>query len=762
MERRKPAGFSPNGPTNARNPSGAGGGQKKKKPKTDKESGSSNSYAKLVGAVSEGPIEGVIRLLEGVYLDETPVQNPDGTKNFEGVLFEQRLGLRVQPPIAGFTDDVSSETGVGVEVKHQLPVTRSLTNANIDSIKVRLGFQLQRYKSDGGIRKLSMEFKIFIKEGAGPFVERYHNEINERFSSLTEFEYEFPVNNMGGTVTQFQIRVERLTGQDSDTNEFQRTMMFRAFGESIAAKLIYPFTAYCALQFEASQFNSLPQVSFKLGGRLIKIPSNARVAADRGLDYSGVWDGTFIEAPIACSDPAWIFYDICINNVYGLGNRVKADKLDKWSLYSLSKYCNELMIIGKSGGEYNSNVYERRYSCNTVISDKRGAWELLDAIRSIFRGYLFWLGGVVTLEADRPGTPSMIVTQADVVEGSFTYSLTPRRALHTIAHITWVNPENFYRQEVETVTDHIGVERYGVRRLEASAFGCTSRYQAHRLGWAYLISDRLERETVRFRMRAYGAYAKPGMIIKVMDTKETIARFSGLVDHGTTTAVTLDHPITIEAGLLHSITVMLPDGRLADRAVTNGAGTHLTLNLAAPLPYPPEPDAPWLVSNPIVQPGEYRIISIIPVAEDDLLVYEVSALQYVDEKYSKIDTDYYVPPVPPVPRPPAVPPLPIKPLWQIDSTPFGFLLAASWKKPENSDFVSGYLARFRAGVDEEWTDPINVSYTAASWDVLEDSEYEVEVASADIYGNTSAWVRAERAQYPSISLNYGSGYSLMF
>jgi predicted phage tail protein len=756
---RSPKGFKvATGGGSSKHPSGSGGGAKKK-PKTDKESGSSTSFAQLMGVFSEGPSEGVIGGLKGLYLDETPVENSDGTKNFEGVTFEQRFGQKNQAPIPGFSDQISSETGVGVEVKHQVPVTRSFTDPNVDVIKVRIGLQLQRFPKEGGYRALSMNFRILIKEGNGPFVERHQQEIKARFSSMTEFEYSFPVNNAGGTVAQFQVRVERLTPTDGDLNANQRVLTFRSFGQSIAARMSYPYSAYGALQFEASQFSSIPKPSFYYGGRLIKIPSNATVTPDRGLDYSGAWDGTFIEAPIACADPAWIFYDLCINKLYGFGERIKAEKLDKWALYSLSLYCNELLVIGEtaaaSGGA--TNIYERRYRCKAVINDKRAAWDLLTAITSIVRGWVYWSGGVATVEADRPGTPSFIVTQADVVEGSFSYVRSPRRAINTIAHVTWINPDNFWRQEVETVTDHVGVKRYGIRRLEVSAFGCTSRYQAHRLGWAYLISDRLERDTVRFRMRAYGAYLRPGKIIKVMDVKETIVRFSGLVRAATLTTVTLDEPITLEPGLAHSITIMLPDGRLADRMVTNTSGTHDTLNLSAALPYVPVKDAPWLVTNPNIQPGEYRVISVIPASDAELFVYEVAAVQYVDEKYSVIDTDYYVPPLPPVPRIPPVPLVPLNVTGQLDMSAAGYLLSAKWDKPE-SDFIAGYLARYRSQ-DGEWSDPISVTFPSTAWDVTEDLPYDVEVATVDANGNTSAWVAATILQPINLSLDWSSQYS---
>ena len=719
-------------PTSLTTPKGRGLG-KKKKPREDRETGYSSAYAQLLGVLSEGPIEGPIGGLQGVYLNETPVQNKaDGTLNFNSVGYDFRNGSSEQPPITGIGDDITSETSLGIEVKYDQAITRFLRNPNLDLIRVRLAFQMQEFNPDGGYRRVDMHFRISIKEGSGGFVNRYEQVLNARFSSPVELEYDFPVNNYGGTVNAFAVRVERLTPTDSNLNRWQRVMTFKAFAEVVAARLTYPFSALAAMTFYTAQFDTLPQAAFKIGGRLIQIPTNATVGTDRGLDYSGTWDGTFYEAPIACSCPAWIFYDLVTNTRYGLGRYVKPENINKWSLYELSKYCNEFLPIPEV-----YNGHERRFACHVLLENKEDATKVIDAIRSIFRGFTYWMNGTVNIAADRPGTPAMIVTQADIENGMFSYSRTALRDRHTVAHVTWLDPDNFYKRAIETVEDFVGIDRYGIREIEISAFGCVSRYQAHRVGWATILSERLEVEIVKFRLRPYGAYCVPGMIIKTMDIKRSIVRFGGLVLNCTNTQITLDYPVSL-SGEVYTLSLMLPDGSLIERTVNETYGTinQLTFSYIAD---PPICESPWILSSSTVLPGLYRIIGVVPVQGEENLLYEISALEYVDAKYNVIDTDYYVPVAPPRPLPPPVVPKPENVVGTLDDnySRTAWILGVTWTKPA-SDFILGYYVEYSLP-GGEWVGTQQVQFTSASWDVTP-SLYYARVATIDVNNNTSNWV----------------------
>lgn len=738
------------------NPSGSGfGGKKKDAP----QSGTSNSYAHILYGLSEGPIEGPIGWLKGIYLNETPVQNkedvdgkpsynftkqddkgkPTGAIDFGG---DFRPGISEQSAMNGFGDEVASEVGVGVEVRHERPVTRYLSNANLDIIRVRLSFVLDKM-GEKAAEATDVTFRIYIKEGGQGFKLRLEQNIKERFSSPVEMERDFPVNNFGGTLSNFAIRVERVTPQDTDTNH-QRTIVFKAFAEVVTAKLAYPYTGLLGLQYDAQQFDSIPQLGVELGGRLIKIPTNAVVAADRGLDYTGVWDGTFYDAPIATTCPAWIFYDLLTNRRYGLGRYIKVKNIDKWSLYRLSKYCNELIFAGEysNAGAYGeSQVFERRFQCNVLLEGKEQAYDVIKSFQGIFRGFSYWSEGVLRLEADRKAIPSAIVTQADIQDGMFTYSTTPLRSRHTVARVAWNDRNELYKPKYESVEDQVGIDKYGWRETELSAFATVTRGQAHRVGWATLLSERLETDLVRFRIRPYGAYFKPGMLIKVMDSIRSDPRYSGIVADCTGNTLTIDFPIAMPFGDNYVLTLMTPEGELVETNASpigsNSGTTLLSLNPPLAANKIPVPESPWILATSIIKPRQFTLITVSQVEGENGLLYECSGINYVDEKYDKIETDYFVPTMPPFPKAPPKPPLVLDLKASIEErSESEYVLLANWKKP--NEFVTGYSAEYRLP-NGSWMETKQISYTSTSW-VVPKGTYFVRISAFDFEGRFSEWL----------------------
>ena len=498
---------------------GSGGGGK---PPETAISGTSTSIASVLGIVSEGEIEGPVDGLKSVYLDETPIQNSDNSLNFDGFTWDYRRGTQGQSRMPGFGDKVTSETSVAAEVKFNLPITRTITNANLDIICVRLCIVLQEYPPDGGVLGLNVEFKIYIKQGAGAFVLVGEGNLGGRFPTTTEFEYAFAVSNVGGTVSNFSVRVERTTPQDADETRYQRILRWQSYTETTETKLAYPNSALFGFSFNAAQFQSLPQISLKLAGRKIQIPSNATVTGTRGLTFNGTWDGTFTTPSVAVADPAWILYDLITNTRYGLGRYINQSQIDKCALYEISQYCNEYVPDGYGGTEH-------RFQCHLLLEGKDEAYRVIKQFLSIFRGFSYWISGAIGFVADKPGSPVAQFTQSDIEEGMFSYTRTGLKTRHTIALVTWANPDDFYRQSVEAIDDPDGIAKYGVREVELSAFACTSRGQARRAGYATLLTDRLEQETVTFKCRAYGTYTKPGDIIRIMDSKRADIRHGGLI-----------------------------------------------------------------------------------------------------------------------------------------------------------------------------------------------------------------------------------------
>lgn len=723
------------------NPQGSGfGGKKKDAP----ESGKSNSYAHILYALSEGPIEGPIGWLKGIYLSETPVQGEDAggrpNYNFKDFGGDFRPGTSEQSAMNGFGGEVASEVPVGVEVRQERPVTRFITNPNIDIIRVRLSFQLE--KMDKSVEATDVTFRIYIKEGSQGFQLRFEQNIKGRFSSPVEMERDFPVNNYGGTVSNFSVRVERVTPQDTDSNH-QRVITFRAFSEVVVAKLSYPFTSLLGMQYDAQQFDSIPQLGAKIGGRLIQIPTNAVVANDRGLDYTGTWDGNFYQAPIATACPAWIFYDLLTNTRYGLGKYIKVENIDKWSLYSLSKYCNEMIFAGDYATEVYgvTQLYERRFQCNVLLEGKEQAYDVIKSFQGIFRGFSYWTEGVLRLSADRRSTPTAIVTQADIQDGMFTYSTTPLRSRHTVARVAWNDRNDLYKPKYESVEDQVGIDKYGWRETELNAFATVTRGQAYRVGWAAILSERLETDLVRFRVRPYGAYFYPGQNIKVMDSVRSDPRYSGLVADCTSTTLTIDFPVEMPANETYIITLMKPNGEIIERTVSpigQSSGTNrLYISPGLLANEIPVPESPWILASNTIKPRLFTLITVSQVEGENGLLYECSGINYVDEKYEKIDTDYFLPAPPLSPTPPSKPPVVLNLKGVVEErSATECVLLATWKKP--NDFITGYSAQYRT-LNGDWVGEQQVSYTSISWIVPKDI-YEIRIAAFDFEGRFSNWL----------------------
>jgi predicted phage tail protein len=717
---------------------GGSGGRKKSPPKPTETaiSGRSVSNAAMLGIVSEGEIEGLVNGLQSVYFDETPVQNADGSLNFQDFGWDWRPGTQAQGRMPGFGDEVTSETSVATEVKNNLPITRTIANGNLDIIRIRLGVVLQEYPPDGGVLGLNVTFRIYLKQGAGAFYLAYEGNLGGRFATLTEFEYAFAVNNVGGTVTDFSVRVERVTPQDTDSTRYQRVLTWRSFTEVTETKLKYPNSAMFGFRFDAAQFQDTPQISLRLAGRKIQIPSNATPTGTRGLTYSGTWNGTFYTPSVAVADPAWILYDLITNTRYGLGRYINQSQIDKWALYEISQYCNEYVPNGYGGTEH-------RFQCHLLLEGKEEAYKVIQQFLSVFRGFSYWMNGAIAFVADKPGSPVAQFTQADVEDGMFSYTRTGLKTRNTIALVTWVNPDDFYRRSVETIDDPSGIAKYGVREIEMSAFACVSRGQARRAGYAALLTDRLEQETVSFRCRAYGAYTKPGDIIRVMDSKRADIRYGGLIAAATTTEITLDHEVEILSGETYTLTVMLADGTVQEKSVTNSPGLTTTLTLASALSSVPPPESNWILASTTVRPQLFRVLNRVPSSGGSEMFHEITAVEYNPSKYSQIENGWSLAPLPVRRNPPIVVSIPRNITLSYRAIDL-FDLDAIWDFPlldgERDPYIRGYTVELRKGDDGFWGDTRSESSPSSQFKNLSAGKYYVRVAAVDVNSRSSRWV----------------------
>ena len=736
---------------------GSGGGGK---PPETAISGTSTSIASVLGIVSEGEIEGPVDGLKSVYLDETPIQNSDNSLNFDGFTWDYRRGTQGQSRMPGFGDKVTSETSVAAEVKFNLPITRTITNANLDIICVRLGIVLQEYPPDGGVLGLNVEFKIYIKQGAGAFVLVGEGNLGGRFPTTTEFEYAFAVSNVGGTVSNFSVRVERTTPQDADETRYQRILRWQSYTETTETKLAYPNSALFGFSFNAAQFQSLPQISLKLAGRKIQIPSNATVTGTRGLTFNGTWDGTFTTPSVAVADPAWILYDLITNTRYGLGRYINQSQIDKWALYEISQYCNEYVPDGYGGTEH-------RFQCHLLLEGKDEAYRVIQQFLSIFRGFSYWISGAIGFVADKPGSPVAQFTQSDIEEGMFSYTRTGLKTRHTIALVTWANPDDFYRQSVEAIDDPDGIAKYGVREVELSAFACTSRGQARRAGYATLLTDRLEQETVTFKCRAYGTYTKPGDIIRIMDSKRADIRHGGLIASATTTAITIDNPVEILEDETYTLTVMLADGTVQERTVTNSPETATTLTLDLALSSAPPPESNWILASTTVQPQLFRVINRVPRSGSTEMMHEITAIEYNPAKYSQIENGWSFEPLPPRRNPPVVVSVPRNITFSYRTIDL-FYLNAVWDFPllngERDPYIKGYTIELRIGDNGLWGNTRFETSASTQFANISAGKYYVRVAAVDINGRSSRWVVSSPTSLSKYNWNatFTSRYASVF
>jgi predicted phage tail protein len=726
-------------------------------------------YAKVLDLISEGEIGGLVNGLQSILIDSTPLMNENGQYNFSGVTVDYRLGTQGQNYIAGFPA-IENEVPVGAEVKAALPITRTITNENINAARLTLSVPslTSQNTSNGDVSGTTVTFRVDYQNNGGGFIpvrvgveginlsvsgltassgdvgilsasiginwtgltsktdgsgywwsgDTYNapaqliqqaswiaqyralpsgtwtqfgsgsfsdtartevvwngdstttNQIAPTGSasasvSLTEGPYEFRVipsgdgsmglsyangqywtpniHISGKTTSRYQrsfrlelpspgpwdIRVSRVTA-DSTSQALQNKTFWDSYTEVIDAKLCYPNSAVFGLEIDARQFTSIPSRAYDIRGIKVKVPTNydpiTRV-------YAGEWDGDF---QIAWTDnPTWIFYDLVANTRYGLGEFIDADSIDKWGLYSIAQYCDEIVPTGSGGSE-------PRFTCNAFIQTRSEAYTLLTQMASVFRAMTFWSSEQITCVQDRPSDPVALFTSANVIDGVFNYSGSSVKARHTVALVTWNDPADRYRQKVEYVEDQDGIERYGVVQTEVNAFGCTSRGQAHRVGRWILYSERMETETITFKAGMDAALIYPGAVINTQDQFRSGERFGGRIMSATVSEVTIDAPITVEAGKTYELSVVLPDGSIETRAVTNLPGNHTVMALGAALTAAPQDFAMWVMSASDLVPEEWRVVSM---SESEPGVIEISALASRQDKYAAIEQDLVLEPI---------------------------------------------------------------------------------------------------------------------
>lgn len=591
---------------------GAKGSSKKQRaPREAPDSLVSIAYARLIDLISEGEVEGLVGGERSIYLDETPADQ------FPGFRWEQRTGTQDQDYLAGFPQ-VENEINLGIELRSDAPWTRSITNLDLSAVRINFSLpRLARQNTENGdTNGYRVEYAIDVAEGAGPFEEV----LRSAFDGKTAGGYErsVRVDLEGRPAGGWRVRVRRLTA-NSTSSAIADTTNLKSITEIIDAKFRYPNSALVGVSFDAETFGgSVPRRGYHMRGRIIRVPSNYDHAT---RTYTGIWDGTFKLS--YSNNPAWVYYDLLLHPRYGLGDRVDASQVDKWALYQIAQYCDQLVTDGKGG-------MEPRFTCNLYLQKRADAYKALQDIAAIFRGITYWGAGQAVVSADMPADPVYTYTNGNVIGGKFNYKGSKRSTRYSAALISWNDPADMYRAKVEYVQDDDAVARFGVQTTEIMALGCTSQGQAQRAGKWALLTNLLETETASFSVGLDGIRARPGQIIRVADNDRAGRRIGGRVSSATRSAITADKIEGVQIG--DELTCILPSGNAQARPVTAVDGNTITVS-------PQFDDAPvgqsvWAWESPTLAAQRYRIVSI---GESGPLEYAITASKYVEDKHQAVD-----------------------------------------------------------------------------------------------------------------------------
>ncbi|EMS9399439.1 host specificity protein J, partial [Escherichia coli] len=597
------------------------GGGRAHTPREAKDNLKSTQMMSVIDAIGEGPIEGPVKGLQSILVNKTPLTDTDGNPVIHGVTAVWRAGEQEQTPPEGF-ESSGAETGLGVEVTKAKPVTRTITSANIDRLRVTFGVQsLVQTTSKGDRNPSSVRILIQLQRN-GRWVTEKDVTINGKTTS--QFLASVILDNL--PPRPFNIRMVRETA-DSTTDQLQNKTLWSSYTEIIDVKQCYPNTAIVGLQVDAEQFGGQQMtVNYHIRGRIIQVPSNYD---PEKRTYSGIWDGSL--KPAYSNNPAWCLWDMLTHPRYGMGKRLGAADVDKWALYAIGQYCDQMVPDGFGGTE-------PRMTFNAYLAQQRKAWDVLSDFCSAMRCMPVWNGQTLTFVQDRPSDVVWPYTSSDVVVDDngvgFRYSFSALKDRHTAVEVNYTDPQNGWQTSTELVEDPEAILRYGRNLLKMDAFGCTSRGQAHRAGLWVIKTELLETQTVDFTLGSQGLRHTPGDIIEICDNDYAGTLTGGRVlsiDAASRT-LTLDREVT------------LPETGTATVNLINGSGKPVSVDITehpAPdriqvstLPDGVETYGVWGLSLPSLRRRLFRCVSI---RENTDGTFAITAVQHVPEKEAIVD-----------------------------------------------------------------------------------------------------------------------------
>ncbi|AVJ21396.1 phage tail protein [Pseudomonas sp. MYb193] len=620
-------------PTAARVLGAKGGEQKPYTPYKAPDTALSVATVKLLYALSEGPIVGLVDDRRSVKLNGTPLVSPDGSENFPGTVWDFRPGTVDQEHIPGFPAiENEASQGLPVELKSDNAWTRAITDQQLSAVRIRLSWpQIWQVKTNGDQIGYRIDYAIDLSVDGGSYQTVLSATLDDK--GTTEYERTHRIDLPEG-FTSALVRVRRLTPNRNDSN-FADLMRIKGLTEVIDKKLRYPNLALGGLQFDAKQFQDTPKASFLMRGRIVQVPTNYNPET---RTYTGDWNGTFKLA--YTNNPVWVWRDLLLHRRYGLGRRITADMVDHWTLYEIGRYCDVMVPDGKGG-------MQPRMTTNVYIQDSVEGYALLSDLASVFRGSSCWNGSQVTMVADIPGNEDGYVFTRSNIIGEFEYVSAALPDRHTRAKVAWDNPENEFKTQPAPVTNEELIGELGHRMLDISRFGCTVEGEAIRHGIWALKSEQYEEWSVSFTTGMEGRNVEPGQIICVADELFSGLANGGRISAATRRVITLD--IDAEVHEEDRLILNLPSGKTEGRIVKSVSGRLVTV--MADYSELPEAECSWSVESADLAVMRFRVQTIEP---QGLHQFKIAATQHEPLKYQAIDTGARIDPQPTSIIPPGV------------------------------------------------------------------------------------------------------------
>lgn len=590
----------------------------------------SNATAEIIELLGEGEVVGLVDGGRSIYLNDTPLIAEDGSANFNGVEWFFRPGLPDQEPLPNFIG-ASSEVQVSAKVTNKGgPLTRSITDPDIDAVRVTLATPglTEQDPSTGDLHGSRVAYRIYVRANGGAWVTAVDSALEGKTTSTYQRAHRIDLPAGGAP---WQVRVERVTADSTKAN-VQNELWWDSYSELTYGKFIYPDSAVLGLRIDAKQFgSSIPTRSYEVYGRKIRVPSNYTPAT---RTYSGLWDGTFKRA--WSDNPAWIFLDLLLENRFGLGDFIAESQVDKWGLYQIARYADAVDSTGRFIGVPDGNGGRMpRFTYNGCMQTKEDAYKVLQQVASCFRGMTYWGSGQVFARADMPRDAVKLVTPANVVDGLFTYSSTAIKARHTVAHVTYNDPSDGFRPAIVVVEDRDGLLKYGYNVVEVAAPGATTREQAYRFGLWMLMSEQRETETVSYRCSFDHLDVMPGDVVLVQDPSYAGVRMGGRVAGiPDNSSVTLDAPVTLEAGQSYTVSITGTDGTIHDYPVLSAPGERTTLAFQGTYAVPTSVGAVWVLTASNLAPRPFQVMA---VSESEPGIFAITALFNDPSKYAAVD-----------------------------------------------------------------------------------------------------------------------------